>query len=275
MAPDRPVADRLAYREWGEAGAPDLVFLHGLGVIGPHATAEAAEAWAEGGFHVLAPDLPGFGDSPAVTREEYLPSRLARRLLGELPERFALVGFSWGATIGCHLVALAPGRVRALVLVDAGYQSPSAAPAYDDLLASAREESARSRFPDAATFLEQVRPHYSPRLSDEALLATVREHEGELVPRVAAEVYAAGLHGFHTEPTPPLYGALREAGIPILLLVAGGRAGARQQAEVEAFREALPDAEVRFFPESGHNVLLDAADEAIPLVARWLAEHAK
>lgn len=274
LAPDRAVAGRLSYREWGEAGAPVLVFLHGLGVIGPNASDEPAEAWAARGFRVLAPDLPGFGDSPAVTREEYLPSRLARRLLGELPERFSLVGFSWGATIGCHTVALAPERVSALVLVDAGYQNPAAEPqSYDELLESAREELEGSRFPNAAAFLKLVRGHYSPRLSDAALLATVREEHGELVPRVAPEVYAAGFHGFHTEPTPLLYGALRESRIPILLLVAGPSENAQQQGDIEAFRQALPDADVRDYPESGHNVLLDAADEAIPAVGDWLAQR--
>ncbi|MBA2385365.1 MAG: alpha/beta hydrolase [Actinobacteria bacterium] len=273
MAPDRSVAGELACREWGEAAAPVLVFLHGLGVIGPNATDEPAEAWAARGFRVLAPDLPGFGDTPAVTREEYLPSRLARRLLGELPETFSLVGFSWGATIGCHIVALAPERVRALVLVDAGYQSPAGPPSYDELLASAREELGGSRFPDAAAFLKLVRGHYSPRLSDAALLATLREENGELVPRVSPEVYAAGLHGFHTEPTPPLYGALRGSQTPILLLVAGRSANERQQADLVAFRAALPDADVHLYPDSGHNVLLDAADEAIPAVADWLARR--
>lgn len=268
MARDRA----LAIRTWGEPDSPVVVFLHGLGVVGPNATDEPAEAWAARGFRVLAPDLPGFGGSPAVTREEYLPSRLARRLLGELPERFSLVGFSWGATIGCHAVALAPERVCALVLVDAGYQSPPAEPpSYDELLESARQELEGSRFPNAAAFLKLVRQHYSARLSDAALLATLREEAGDLVPRLAPEVYAGGFHGFLTEPTPALYGALRESGVPILLLVAGQPASDERAAEVEAFKRAVPKAELRHFPAAGHNVLLDAADEAVPAVGEWLS----
>ena len=139
----------LAIREWGPPSAPNLVFLHGLGVIGPRATDEPAEAWAALVFRVLAPDLPGFGGSEAVSREDYLPSRLARRLLGELPERFALVGYSWGGTIGAHLTALEPERVTALVLVDVGYSAPKHdPPSYDELLSDARAELGASRFPD-------------------------------------------------------------------------------------------------------------------------------
>jgi pimeloyl-ACP methyl ester carboxylesterase len=271
------VAGGLAIPEWGEPDAPVVVYLHALGIVGPKATDEPASAWAARGFRVLAPDLPGYGGSPVVTREEYLPSRLARRVLDELPERFSLVGFSWGATIGCHLVALAPERVRTLVLVDAGYQSPAAGEqTYEELLDSAREEIEGSRFPSAAAFLELARQHYPARLSDAALLATLSEEaNGDLVPVLAPEVYAGAYHGFLTEPTPPLYGALRESGVPILLLVAGQSKGEKHQAEVDAFRQALPDAEIRHYPDSPHDVLLYAADEAIPDVGDWLAEHAE
>lgn len=270
------MGNTLAIREWGEPDAPALVFLHGLGVIGPNATDEPAAAWARRGFHVLAPDLPGYGGSPAVTREEYLPSRLARRLLDELPERFSLVGFSWGGTIGCHLVSLEPDRVGAFVLVDSGYQSPPDEPqSYDELLESAREEIEGSRFPNAAAFLEMARQHYPARLSDAALLAALREEDGDLVPRLAPAVHAGAFHGFLSEPTPALYGALSESGVPILLLVAGKSKGEGHHADIEAFRQGLPDADIRNYPESGHNVLLDAPDEAIPAVADWLAQHAK
>lgn len=242
----------------------------------PQRDRRAGEVWAARGFHVLAPDLPGFGGSPAVTREEYRPSRLAQRLLDELPERFLLVGFSWGGTIGCHLLAQAPERVRAFVLVDSGYQSPPAEPrSYDEVLESAREELESSRFSTPDAYLEAMRQHYSARLSDAALLAAAREQNGDLVPRVAPEVFAGGFHGYEIEPPPTLYGALRDSAVPILLLLAGQSKGAEHGGEVEAFRQALPAADIRDFPESGHNVLLDDPDEAIPAIADWLAEHAK
>jgi len=270
------MGEALAIRRWGEAGAPTVVFLHGLGVIGPNATDEPAERWAAHGFGVVAPDPPGFGGSPAVTREEYLPSRLAQRLLDELPERFLLVGFSWGGTIGCHLLAQAPERVRALVLVDAGYQSlPSEPQSYEEVLESAREELESSRFPDQESFLTLMREHYSARLSDANLLAAAREENGELVPRVAPEVFAGGFHGYQLEPPPGLFPALRESAVPILLLLAGRSKGEEHQADVDNFRRALPEAGIIEYPQSGHNVLLDEPDDSIPAIADWLAEHAK
>ena len=212
----------LAIRIWGEPDAPLVVFLHGLGVLGPRGSDEPAEAWAARGFHVIAPDLPGFGGSAAVAPEEYRPSRLAGIVLGELPERFALVGFSWGGTIGCHVVAQAPERVTALALVDVGYQSTPPQPAsYEEQLEKARAESEGMRFPDQDAYLVAARPHFSARITDAQLLASVHDDGGFLVPELTPEVAAGAMHGVEIEPPQALLGALRDAGLPVLLLVAG------------------------------------------------------
>ena len=267
MAPERAVA----IRGWGEPNGPIVVFLHGLGVLGPRGSDEPAEAWAARGFRVLAPDLPGFGGSAAVEPDDYRPSRLAQLLLRDLPERFALVGFSWGGTIGCHIVAQAPQRVTALALVDVGYQTPPAAPkSYEEQLERARAENEGMRFSDADAYLAAARPHFSARITDAQLLASMRDDGGSLVPELTPEVYAAAMHGVEVEPPVALVGALRDAAVPVLLLVAGEPPRDERAAEVEAFKEAAPKAEVRYFPDSGHNVLLDAADEAIPTVGEWL-----
>jgi len=265
----------MEVRAWGEPRAPAVVFLHGLGVLGPRASAEPAEAWAAQGFHVLAPDLPGFGGSAAVAPEGYRPSRLAELLIQGLPGRFALVGCSWGGTIGCHIVARAPERVTALALVDVGYQTPPRNPAtYEELLEQARGEREGMRFADADAFLAAERAQFPATVTDAQLLASMREEGGWLVPELTAEVYAGALHGVEAEPPAALLGDLRDAGLPVLLLVAG-RPEVDRAAEVESFARAVPNAEVRHFPDAGHNVLLDAAHEAIPIVADWLAEHAK
>lgn len=261
----------IAIRTWGEPDAPAVVFLHGLGVLGPHASDEPAEAWALCGFHVIAPDLPGFGSSAAVSPEEYRPSRLARILLDELPERFALVGYSWGGTIACHIVAQQPERVRALALVDVGYQSPPADPkSYEQRLEQARAESEDMRFPDADAYLAAIRPYFSARITDAQLLRSAREEGGIVVPELTAEVVAGAMRGVEIEPPQALLGALRDAGLPVILLVAGQPARPERIAEVAAFELAVPAAEVRPFAAASHNVLLDAPDEAIPAVGDWL-----
>jgi pimeloyl-ACP methyl ester carboxylesterase len=93
---------------------------------------EAVQAWQRD-FRVLVPPMPGWAGTAPARREDYLPSALARRvesLAGE--ERFFVVGFSWGGTIGLRID---PARLLGLVLIDVGYQSyPDTPKTYDELL---------------------------------------------------------------------------------------------------------------------------------------------
>jgi pimeloyl-ACP methyl ester carboxylesterase len=77
--------------------------------------------------------MPGWEGSPAATREDYLPSALARRIETiAREEHFFVVGFSWGGTIGLRIE---PRRLLGLVLVDVGYQSyPDEPKTYEELL---------------------------------------------------------------------------------------------------------------------------------------------
>jgi pimeloyl-ACP methyl ester carboxylesterase len=110
-------------REWGEPDARVVVFLHGAGDDGGQAAPLAhalAAAW-----RVIAPDAPGHGRSPRADDEAYRPRRVVR-LLADLLDVLAieaapLVGFSWGASICCHLAARHPERVRSLVLLEGGH----------------------------------------------------------------------------------------------------------------------------------------------------------
>jgi pimeloyl-ACP methyl ester carboxylesterase len=85
---------------------------------------------------VLAPALPGFEGSAPAPLTDYLPSRLARIVIDELESRgvsrFALVGFSWGGSIGCRID---PDRLDALVLLDIGYQTYAETPTLEQRLA--------------------------------------------------------------------------------------------------------------------------------------------
>jgi pimeloyl-ACP methyl ester carboxylesterase len=94
---------------------------------------DAARAWAND-FQVLVPPMPGWDGTAAVRREDYLPSALARRVEKQAGnQRFFVVGFSWGGTVGLRID---PQRLLGLVLIDVGYQSyPEEPRTYDQLLA--------------------------------------------------------------------------------------------------------------------------------------------
>lgn len=118
---DTPCGDgRLVWRIWG--AGPPLVLLHG-----------GAGSWTNwirnipsfaGRFTVIAPDLPGLGDSdmlPAPHSAEALAGVISHGLDELLPaSRFHLAGFSFGGVLACHVAAQFGARVQSLVIVGAG-----------------------------------------------------------------------------------------------------------------------------------------------------------
>lgn len=95
---------------------PALLLLHGIGSSGT--------AWSrqlqllQNEFACLAPDLPGYGDSPDPAGDtlENLVQPLADLLQGQPAH---LVGVSFGALAALTLARLHPGLVRSMVLADA------------------------------------------------------------------------------------------------------------------------------------------------------------
>ena len=118
----RPVAGtaRLAVREAGPAAAPAIVLVHG-------SPGSGREVWPiarllADSFHVIVPDLPGFGASSRDIPDQSLVAQAAylRLLLDSLrlPQAH-LVGFSLGGGVVEELAARDPARVRSLTLLSA------------------------------------------------------------------------------------------------------------------------------------------------------------
>ena len=109
------------YVEAGEG--PPLVLVHGLGAS--HVTwYENIQPLADAGFHVLAPDLPGHGDSDKPKSINYDPPAGANLLDSFLDSidvrRAALVGNSAGGLVSALYALEHPHRVDRLILVAAG-----------------------------------------------------------------------------------------------------------------------------------------------------------
>jgi pimeloyl-ACP methyl ester carboxylesterase len=102
------------YREAGPADAPTLVLLHGF-LSASHMFRELIPLLADR-FHIVAPDLPGFGKSDMPPRGDfdYTFEHIADVIdrLTEVPglDRFALYVFDYGAPVGFRIAARHPER---------------------------------------------------------------------------------------------------------------------------------------------------------------------
>lgn len=117
-----PSGLRLRYYEAGAADATPVVLLHGSG---PGATGWSnfsgnIGAIADAGFHVVAPDMPGWGDSDAQATAGMDHDATLVDFLDALGlDKAALVGNSMGAHTAVRFATLHPERITHLVTMGA------------------------------------------------------------------------------------------------------------------------------------------------------------
>jgi pimeloyl-ACP methyl ester carboxylesterase len=109
----------LFYREAGSKTAPTLLLLHGF-PTSSHMFRNLIPALVDR-YHVIAPDLPGFGfsDAPDRNKFRYTFERLAE-VISRFTEtigldRFAIYVFDYGAPVGLRLALAHPERITAII----------------------------------------------------------------------------------------------------------------------------------------------------------------
>lgn len=180
---------RLAVWHWGDPASPPIVLVHGWGDSG--ATFAAVAASLAQDFFLVAPDLRGFGESPATPGGYWFPDYLKDldACLDAMTRArpITLVGHSMGGNV-CGLYAgIRPARVASLVLLE-GFGLPATTPAeapdrYRRWLDQHHQPPALRDFVDEAALfrhlqrlaptapeavLRQVLPRWAVRLPDGA-----------------------------------------------------------------------------------------------------------
>jgi pimeloyl-ACP methyl ester carboxylesterase len=112
-------SDKIFYREAGAKSAPTILLLHGF-PTSSHMFRNLIPALCDR-YHVVAPDLPGFGFSDAPDRKrfpytfEHLAKVIDHFTRAIAPQGYAIYIFDYGAPVGLRLALAHPERVTAII----------------------------------------------------------------------------------------------------------------------------------------------------------------
>jgi len=267
------------YREAGPADAPVILLLHGFPTSG-HMFRDLIPLLADR-YRVIAPDLPGFGNTKAPEREnfEYSFDRLADVIGGFVDalglKRYAIYIFDYGAPTGLRLAMKHPERVTAIVSQNGNAYVEGFSKGWEPWQAYWREPTPERREACRAS------------LSDDAI--RFQYHHGAPEHRVSPDGYTLDIGYMHRPEAEEiqldlvlsyrtnvaLYPAFQEyfrrSQVP-LLAVWGRNDPFFLPPGAEAFKRDLPDAEVHFL-DAGHFALETHAAEIAGYIGDFLGRQ--
>jgi pimeloyl-ACP methyl ester carboxylesterase len=269
---------KLFYREAGSAEHPSLLLLHGF-PSSSHMFRNLIPLLADR-FHLVAPDLPGFGfsDAPDRTAFNYTFDSLAKTIEGFTDtiglERYAIYVFDYGAPVGFRLALARPERLTAIISQNGNAYEEGLSTGWNPIQTYWREPSAANREALRALLTpETTKWQYVHGVPDEtlvapesyaldsALLARPGNHEIQL------DLFLDYASNVALYPTFHEYFGTKQ---PPLLAAWGRNDPFFLPPGAEAFRRDNPNAEVRFY-DTGHFALETHAREIATAIRDFLA----
>ncbi len=254
---------RLRIAEAGLGGRP-LLLVHGF-TGGRVDFTDWLGPLADRGWHVVAPDLRGHGDSDAPTDEHsYGLEIFAADVIGLLDAldwpRTTMLGHSMGGMVAQVVAINHPERLEGLVLMDTGHgRVRGIDPALAELAAAVAREQGMASLMKAQSELDEA-PLVTP--AHEHLLATrpgYAEFNDAKFLAASPAMYAAMVTALVAESAnPDRLEQLRGVDLPTLVVV-----GEQDKAFVkssERMAETIPGARLEVLPGGGHSPQFEAPD---------------
>jgi len=253
---------KIFYREAGQKAAPAILLLHGF-PTSSHMFRNLIPALADQ-YHVIAPDLPGFGFSDAPDRKQfrYTFENLAKvieRFTETLGlERYSLYVFDYGAPVGLRMALAHPERVQAIISQNGNAYEEGLSEGWNPIQKYWKEPTAENRAA-LREFLksEATKWQYLYGVRDATLVAPeAYELDSALLARPGNDEIQLDLFLDYASNV-VLYPEFQEyfrVKQPPLLAVWGKSDPFFLPSGAEAFKRDSPNAEVRFY-DTGHFAL--------------------
>lgn len=259
---------QIFYREAGTPGAPKLLLLHGF----PTASHMFRDLipFLSRDFHLVAPDLPGFGKSDMPSRERYqytfdnLASAVDRFTQSINFTRFAMYVFDYGAPTGFRLATKRPEKITAIISQNGNAYEQGLSQGWNPIRAYWQDASEKNR----KALREFLKPEttywqYTHGVPDpSAVSPDGYSLDNFYLTRSGADEVQLDLFGDYKSNV-ALYPSFQQyfrSHKPPLLAVWGKNDPFFLPAGAEAFRRDIAEATVQFF-DTGHFALETHAQE--------------
>jgi pimeloyl-ACP methyl ester carboxylesterase len=265
------------YREAGRADAPALLLLHGFPSAG-HLFRELIPMLSDR-FRVIAPDLPGFGQSDMPPRDKfsYTFAKLAE-VIERFTEviglaRFAIYVFDYGAPTGFRMALRHPERIAAIISQNGNAYEEGLSEGWNPIRVYWQDPSKANRAALRAFLSPETTVwQYTHGVADTSLVSPDGYSlDNFYLARPGADEVQLDLFGDYKSNVAmyPEFQAYFRKYKPPLLAAWGKNDPFFLPPGAEAFKRDIPGAEVRFF-DTGHFALETHCEEIATAIREFL-----